>query len=114
MISTSYLLEKFDMLSVNQLNAQIKLLEIWKSMNVDKYPLVIKLQSTEHGRVETRADSQNRPCEIGKTCLTQKTAISDAVKLWNSAPFAITQAKSLSLAKKAIEHMPNNLKGNFR
>ena len=25
----------------------------------------------------------------------------DAAKLWNSAPFAITQAKSLSIAKKA-------------
>ena len=34
---TVSLLAKFDMLAVNQLNAQIKLLEMWKSKNVDTY-----------------------------------------------------------------------------
>ena len=32
------------MLSVNQLNAQVKLLEVWKAMNVEDYPLKIKQQ----------------------------------------------------------------------
>ena len=35
MISMKALLEKFEMLAVNQLNAQIKLLEMWKSLNVE-------------------------------------------------------------------------------
>ena len=47
MISTASLLDKFGILSVNQFNAQIKLLEIWKSLNVEKYPLTIKVQNTE-------------------------------------------------------------------
>ena len=38
-VSTAYLLEKFNMLSVNQINAQSKLLEVWKALNVPKYPL---------------------------------------------------------------------------
>ena len=89
--------------------AKIKLLEIFKSMNVDKYPLMIKLQSTEHGRVKTRADSQNRPCEIVKTCLTQKTAISDAIKLWNIAPIQIKECLSVGQAKLAIKWFVKSL-----
>ena len=33
------MLEKFQMLSVNQMNAQIKLRKLWKAENVDNYPL---------------------------------------------------------------------------
>ena len=38
MISTKSILEKFNLLSVNQLNAQIKLCDIWKAVNVTDYP----------------------------------------------------------------------------
>ena len=40
MVSISSLLSKFEMLSINQLNAQVKLAEVWKALNVD--PLSIK------------------------------------------------------------------------
>ena len=36
------MLEKFGMLSVNQIAAQIKLAEMWKCNNDEKYPLRIK------------------------------------------------------------------------
>ena len=109
MISTAHLLGKFDMLSVNQLNAQIKLLEIWKSLNVDKYPLAIKLQSSDHAGVLTRADKQNRPCEVGKTSLTQKTCISDAIRLWNLAPDQIKACSSVGMAKDRIKKFVKTL-----
>ena len=38
-ISIISLLTKFGMLSVNQLNAQVKLVEMWKAINVDDYKL---------------------------------------------------------------------------
>ena len=57
MVSTSSLLLKFGMLSVNQLNAQMKLVEIWKALNVGDYPLKIERQSTQTNGVSTRADS---------------------------------------------------------
>ena len=38
-ISTESMLAKFKMLSVNQLSAQIKLKEVWKSMNCPNYPI---------------------------------------------------------------------------
>ena len=40
-IESKVLLKNINMLSVNQLNAKIKLLEVWKSLNVDNYPLKI-------------------------------------------------------------------------
>ena len=91
------------MSSVNQLNAQAKLLEIWKALNVPKYPLSIQLQTDDHRGVSTRADCKGRPCEIGRTNLTQKTCISDAIKLWNLAPEIIKQSKNVAQAKTEIK-----------
>ena len=36
------LLETSNMLSVNEMNAQIKLFEIWKVLNFENYPLKVK------------------------------------------------------------------------
>ena len=85
MVSTRSLLLKFGMLSVNQLNAQVKLLEIWKAINVVDYPLKLDRQSTQMNGVSTRADSSGRPIGIGRSLLTQKSCVSDAVLLWNTA-----------------------------
>ena len=73
-------------MSVNQLNAQAKLLEVWKALNVPKYPLKIRKQSQQHKRVSTRADIKERPCDVERSANTKKTCISDAIRLWNLAP----------------------------
>ena len=85
-VSTESLLKKFNIMSVNQLNAQAKLLEVWKALNVPKYPLKIKKQSQQHVGVSTRADIKERPCDVGRSTNTKKTCISDAIRLWNLAP----------------------------
>ena len=46
-ISTSSLLEKFDILSVNQLAAQIKFLEVWKSVHVEGYSIELEPYNKE-------------------------------------------------------------------
>ena len=102
MISTSSLLEKFGMLSVNQLNAQIKLVEIWKALKVDDYPLKIERQAIQSNGVSTLADSRGKPIGVGKSLLTQKSCISDAIHLWNMAPVSVTSSYSLYQAKKEI------------
>ena len=71
-VSISFMLEKFKMFSVNQLNAGIKLLELWKAINVDNYPLMLKQQENNTEGMSTRADTSRRPIEIGRTALTQK------------------------------------------
>ena len=68
------LLSKFGMLSVNQLNAQMKLVEMWKAINVDDYPLKVEQQARNGERVSTRADTTKKPIEIGRTNQTIKPA----------------------------------------
>ena len=108
-ISTKSLLEKFGMLSINQLNAQVKLLEIWKATNVDNYPLKIQQQSAHQLGVITRASQRGRPIEVGKSNLTKSTCVSDAVRIWNMAPENVTGAKSLYQAKNAIKAFVKSL-----
>ena len=40
-VSTQSMLEKFGLLSVNRLAAKIKLVEIWKSLNREDYPICL-------------------------------------------------------------------------
>ena len=57
---------KFGALSVNQLGAQITLLEMRKALNIEDYPLKIEQQSVRDQGVSTRAASNRRSCEILK------------------------------------------------
>ena len=57
-IYTVSMLEKFGILSVNQLNAQVKLLEMWKSQNITDYPLKVGKQETKENKCKTRASAQ--------------------------------------------------------
>ena len=91
-VSIRSLLDKLNMVSVNQLNAQIKLLEMWKSSNIEDYPLQLRQTEIREGVRSTRAATKGRPCDIGRTQLTQTTCISDAIKMWNAAPCAITES----------------------
>ena len=109
MISTSSLPTKFSMLSVNQLNAQTKLVEIWKALNVDDYPLKVVQQTKDNSRVNTRADTKEKPIEIGKSVLVEKTCISDAIHLWNNAPEKTINSITLSQAKAEIKKFVRQL-----
>ena len=42
---TKFLLEQANLLSVNQLNAKIKLQEVWKAINIEDYPIKITQQA---------------------------------------------------------------------
>ena len=109
MISIRTLLTRFDMLSINQLNAQIKLQEIWKALNIDDYPLKVQRQFSDFSRVNTRADATQKPVEIGRSLLVQKTCVSDAISLWNKAPTHVTSCTSLSQAKTEIKKFVRQL-----
>ena len=102
MVSIESMLAKFSFLSVNQLNAQIKLLEIWKAMNIEDYPLKIKKQVPLDNRVNTRADIRERPPEIGLCNVTKSTCISDAIRIWNKAQDKVTKSVSVYQVKKEI------------
>ena len=67
-VSTESLLMKTKMLSVNQLNAQIKIQEIWKSLNVPDYPIKIPKQMVKENGMSTRACTNERLIEAGRSC----------------------------------------------
>ena len=102
-ISTESLLSKFGILSTNQLNAQVKLLETWKALFMEDYPLQVPLQSVPTQGMSTRAAIKGKPIEIGRSNLTKSTSVSDAVRIWNLAPESISGAKSLYQAKSVIK-----------
>ena len=67
------LLGAVNRLSINHLNAKIKLVEIWKALNVEGYPLKINRQVLRNDATNTRACDRGRPIEIGISTLTSNT-----------------------------------------
>ena len=89
-ISTKSLLTKFNLLSVNQLAAQIKLTEVWKSVNVDGNPLKLELHNKTNRADMTQAlrPKTNRVYEESSRLEVSKMSFHiDAARLWNRAPF---------------------------
>ena len=98
-VSAKSLLERNQMLSVNQTAAQIKLMEMWKSKNIESYPLKPEIVLPIHNG----ATNRNATCEKFKTNNTPSTFIGDATRLWNSAPITVTNTKTILAAKKSIK-----------
>ena len=108
-ISTKTILNRLDLLSVNQMNPQIKLTEGWKISNIDNYPTKWALKSTAEDERTTRATSSKKVPESAKSKTTQSAYNNDAKKLWNKAPQSIKGSTSLQMAKKAIKTFVKSL-----
>ena len=103
------MLKKFKIISVNQINAQIKLNEMWKSVNISNYPIVTNAVSRIEEVAQTRAVSSGQLIEERVTNLSERSFIHDAMHIWNKAPSNIKECKSYSSAKKAIKMYVLNL-----
>ena len=98
------MLERFDMLSVNQLGAQIKLTEAWKAMYDVEYLVKLRRENrteTENKRT-LRASTIRDMEEGGRYKTTQNSFVRDTGHVWNQAPKEIKETKTLSSAKAAI------------
>ena len=60
-------------MSVNQINAQIKLDEMWKSTNIPNYPIVTKMVSRTENVAQTRAVTSGQLEEILTTNSSDKS-----------------------------------------
>ena len=102
-ISTKSILEKMNMLSVNQLNAQIKLTETWKLMNNKKSSLKnLVIKSFDSERV-MRSVSKGELIEEGSSILSKNTFQNDSARLWNKSTNNIKESESIYSAKKLIK-----------
>ena len=64
-IKTTTILNKFENQSVNQLNPQMKLLDMWKPNNCINYPTKIKKMEANEDRSTTRAVTSGKLVESG-------------------------------------------------
>ena len=97
------------MLSINQMNAQIKITEGWKINNIEDYPTKWELKTIAEDERSTRANSEMKIPETAKSKTTQSSFNNDAKKLRNKIPQNIKDCSSLYMAKKAISQFVKTL-----
>ena len=104
-ITSASLLTKYNLPSINQLSAEIKLTEAWKSTHIVDYP--IKMDEFNPNRVHTerlvRTGTTKHWNDEARTTAAKMSFSRDMAKLWNSAPIRITNATCLSGAKREIK-----------
>ena len=54
--SSKFLAEKLGLLSVNQINAQVKVSEMWKALNSDSKALKLSIKTKDSDAATTRSD----------------------------------------------------------
>ena len=107
-VSTKSTLNELKMLSVNQINAQIKLYEVWKSLQTPTYPTQWEIKKVNLN-MKTRSSNSMQLSEPGLSNVLCSTFISDAARLWNVAPDAIKNSPSVFQAKKNIRSYVSTL-----
>ena len=76
-VSTETLLKQTNMMSVNQINGQIKIQKIWKSRNIPNYSIQVAAELINEIGTTTRAGTSGRLIQSGKSCLAQKGLITE-------------------------------------
>ena len=104
-VSTNELLKKFNILSVNQLAASIKLAEAWKAIKTTDYPIELDKHNANRpatNRVlresSTRVWREDAATKIGKESFCR-----NAAKLWNNVSSEVKEAETIYKAKIAIK-----------
>ena len=98
-INTKVIFKETNLLSVNQINAQIKLTEVWKSQNIPSYPIQWPTRKDEIIRMGLKSSNKPELSIKGKSCIQSKTFINDAAKIWNNAPSDIKSASRFMLPR---------------
>ena len=97
------------MLSVNQINAQVKLTEMWKAHNIENYPLKIEKKLYNPNLAVTIAACTGALLEQGFSQISSKTFKNDAIRVWNKCPRNIKECVSIYSAKKFIKEFVSTL-----
>ena len=83
------------MMSVNQTQAQIKLVEMWKSKNIDNYPIKPSIITVTENGTTTRSATAG----LFRQNETPSTFIGDATRIWIQTSTEFKSAKTLKSAK---------------
>ena len=102
-IPTTKIFKDLNIPSVNQINAQTKLLQVWKSQQSETFPIQWVRRNEAIQDRRTRASKENLVTEYVGGHTLMATFISDAARVWNLAPESIKNCTSLLMAKKRIK-----------
>ena len=109
--STESLLEKSKMLSVNRLNAQIKITEVWKALHCDSKQNAYKNSIPKINPEERALRSHSKGIlQIkGHSNEARNSFLNDSKYVWNELPEAITSHHALHPPKLIIKTFVKSL-----
>ena len=88
---------------VNQPNAQIKLTEIWKAVNVQGYPPKVNLRVPTNSDRTTRSVTNGAIKEFGTTECPKNSFLCDGIRIWNKPLDVIKACKNIHVLKREME-----------
>ena len=104
------MLTELDWLSINQLCAETRLVEAWKTVHSDDYCMRDILRIKEKSKyMSTRSDDHTLLEKGMNDKFTNGSFVHLTAKAWNCAPKNVKEATTLSLAKKAIRDFVKTL-----
>ena len=109
--TSSSLLQKYNLPSINQLAGEIKLMEAWKATHVPSYPFQILDNNPKRliSEREVRATTTKKWKDHAKTKAARESMSIDCARLWNFAPPEVTNAVNLAAAKREIKKFSRTL-----
>ena len=105
---TKEMLDHVGWLSLNQMSCEIRLIEVWKSLNIDNYCLSELFEKVKSNRA-TRTQNKIRLKTGFSSRLRESSFQYPSVQVWNAAPSSVTNATSESQARKAIREFVKTL-----
>ena len=106
---SAVLAKNINALSVNQLNAQIKITEMWKAINEPNYPLKFKNKNTNDSAMISRSKIEGKLLMKHGSDNLKATFKNDGITVWNNTPENVKRCKSILTAKKYIKDFVNTL-----
>ena len=98
-------------MSVNQINAQMKLSEMWKAMNDGDHPFNIEKRDSGPNVRSMRSITNDMLLVQSFSELSKSTFTNDGIKAWNLAPKnfkdCTTYATAKNEIKKFVKTIPN-------
>ena len=94
------MLKNQKMISVNQLAAQIKLVEVWKAKNVQNYLVKIEFRASNENEMGMRGAASRRAEETRRMRQARSNFLGDATRLRNKVPINITKAETFGEQRK--------------
>ena len=102
------MLENLEWLSINQLSAEIRLIEAWKAANLEAYCLGETLVKQSKSGYATRSNDVVL-FDLGANDIHGSTGfVNTTAKLWNRSPVEIKKASTLDQAKREIRKFVKN------